>query len=221
MTQTPNYEVAAIKACELLIKYNISTAPVMPLTILKRMPGVLVLSFSEISSLISFERKNIVTLFGLENQDAVTSVMIDNGKLHYLVAFNQLLPLYMVQRALARELGHIVLQHDGSKPEDIRQQEALCFASHLLCPRALIHSIEEAGCKLTVETVGSVTGCYGRCLSIMRKLPGVSVPKELNQTLKTQFAEYVDNFANFQRVLVKHDPSPLAEFGSFIDGYTE
>ena len=218
---TPNYEAAAIKATETLIKYGISTAPIIPLPIFKRTPGVLVLSFAEMSGKIGIERKNLVTMFGLENQDAVTSVEIEDGKLKYLVAYNQRLPFYMLQRALARELGHIVLGHDGSLPEEVRTAEAQCFAVHFLCPRALIHALQENGTRLTVEAVGSVTGCYERCMNIVRKLPGVNVPAELNRKVKEQFSDYLSNFSDFQSILVEQDQSPQADFGTYMDGYKE
>ena len=219
--KTPNFEKAAIKATEILIKYGVSTAPVFPVPILKRMPGVLVLSFSEISNWIDIEREHLTTLFGLENQDAVTSVRINDGKLQYLIAYNQLLPFNMIQRALARELGHIVLEHDGSLPEDVRSMEAKAFSKHLLCPRPLIKAIQASGSRLTVEAVGCITGCYGRCQNFIRKLPGVHVPAEMNRKVKEQFNDYVQNFISYQSILVKRDTSPEADFGTYMDGYEE
>lgn len=219
MQMKPDYEKAAVKATETLVKYGINTAPVMPLPIFKRTPGVLVLSFAECSGTIGINRENLVTMFGAENQDAVTSVKLENGKLHYIVAYNQRLPLYMLQRALARELGHIILGHDGSLPEDVRMEEARCFACHFLCPRALVHAL--AAKRLTVEAVGSVTGCYERSMNIIRRLPGVHVPAELNRAVRDNFSEYIANFKNYQSILSAQDTSPLAEFGSYMDGYEE
>lgn len=218
---TPDYEKAALKATELIIKFGISTAPVFPLPILKRLPGTLVLSFAEISNRIDIERKKLVTMFGLDNQDAVTSVRVDDGNLHYIVAYNQLLPFNMLQRSLARELGHIILEHDDSIPEDVRVMEAKAFSKHLLCPRALIHAIHESGDQLTVEAVGCITGCYGRCQAFIRKLPGTHVPAEMNRKVKELFAPYVENFLNYQSILVQKDVSPLADFGEYMTGYEE
>ena len=113
---TPNYERAAIAAMNMLIKHNISTAPVDPLPVFKRTPGVLVLSFTEMSRTIGVDRNNLLSAFDTENHDAVTSVHFEDGQLRYLVTYNQRLPFYLLQRALARELGHIVLGHDGSRP---------------------------------------------------------------------------------------------------------
>lgn len=219
---SPDYEKAATIATETLVKYGIRMAPVDILPIFKQTPGVLVLSFSEISNSIGIARKSLVTMFGLENQDAVTSVQVDeSGNLRYIVAFNQLLPFHMLQRSLARELGHILLKHDTSIPEDVRMAEAKCFSKHFLCPRALIKGVQESGIKLTVEAVGCITGCYGRCQNTIRNLPGVHVPAELNRKVKAQFADYIDNFISYQAILVNKDTSPLADFGSFMDYYEE
>ena len=219
---TPDFEKAAIMATETLIKYGVSTAPVEPMPIFKRIPGVLVLSFSEISNMVDIDRKRIKILFGLENQDAVTSIKVDDGKLQYLVAYNQLLPFAMIQRSLARELGHIILEHDGSQPEDVRVMEAKAFSKHLLCPRALISAIEESGAHLTVEAFGCITGCYGRCQDFIRNnLPGTHVPAELNRKVKAQFADYIQNFVDYQSILVKRDKSQLVDLGAYMDGYEE
>ena len=215
----PNFEKAARLALETIISNKISTAPVDPLPIYKRAPGVLVLSFAEMSSNAGIDRQDLVSLFG-ENQDAATFHFPD-GKLRYIVAYNQRLPFYMIQRGLARELGHIVLGHDGTRPEDVRSAEALCFAHHLLCPRPLVHAIQEAGVPLTLEVIGNVTGCYERCLSGMRKFPGVHTPPDLNRAVKAQFSEYLRNFLDFQPYLTWDDRSAMADLGSFMEGYEE
>lgn len=218
---TPDYERAAVKAMEMLIKHGINTAPVDPLPVFKRTPGVLVLSFTEMSNRIGIDRNNLLTSFETENHDAVTSVHVDDGKLRYLVTYNQRLPMYLLQRALARELGHIVLGHDGSRPEDVRMAEAYCFAHHFLCPRPLIHAIQQSGLPFTVEMLGAMTGCYERCLQGMRKTPAVHVPADLNRRVRDQFADYISNFMDYESYLSKSDESMLANFGTYMDGYEE
>ena len=54
---TPDYQNAAIKAMETLIKHQIGTAPIDPLPILKKTPGVTVLTFEEMSNKANMERK--------------------------------------------------------------------------------------------------------------------------------------------------------------------
>ena len=218
---TPDYERAAVAAMEMLIKHGITTAPIDPLPVFKRSPGVLVLSFTEMSNQIGMDRDNLLTSFETENHDAVTSVHLDDGKLRYLVTYNQRLPMYLLQRALARELGHIVLGHDGSRPESVRMAEAYCFAHHFLCPRPLIHAIQQSGIPFTVEVLGAMTGCYERCLQGMRKTPPVHVPADLNRNVKEQFSDYISNFLDFESYLSKSDESMIANFGTYMDGYEE
>ena len=218
---TPDYERAAIKATEMLIQHNISTAPVIPLPVFKRTPGCLVLSFTELSGRIGVERDSLISMFNEEQHDAVTSIHFEDGKLRYIVTYNQRLPLYLLQRALARELGHIVLGHDGSRPEDVRMAEAYCFAHHFLCPRPLINAIQQSQIPLTVEVLGAMTGCYERCLQGMRKTPAVHVPAELNRKVRDQFADYIENFLDFESYLSRSDESMLANLGTYMDGYEE
>ena len=211
----PNLERAAVLALETLIKNGISSAPVMPLPILKKTPGVLVFSFSEVSNDTGIARDEILDCFG-ENKDAAT-FRLENGR--YVVAYNQSLPLYIVQRSAARELGHILLGHDGSRPESVRMAEAVCFAQHLLCPRPLLHAIEAAGVPLTRNVLCNVTGSDDRCVSCMKDAPGVRVPAGLNRAVRELFSVYVSNFVSYKKAL--QDDSPVVDLGSFMLNYEE
>lgn len=218
---TPDIDHAATAAAATLITYDITTAPVDPMPILKQMPGVLLVSFTEMSDITGIKRDNLVTMYGTENQDAVTLVRQDNAGLLYFLAYNQRLPFYMLQRALARELGHIVLKHDGSRPKEVRETEAVYFARHFLCPRPLIRSLQDAGKRITSELVGNVTGCYERCLQGIRKTSGTNVPPQLNRQVREQFEGYVRNFLNYESIVQYEDESPLVNFGTYMDGYEE
>lgn len=217
----PDYERAAIKATETLIQHNIGTAPVDPLPILKKTPGVLVMTFEEMSSKTNIDRKEILDTLGCKNQDAVTTVFIDGSELKYVVTFNRMLSNRIIDRALARELGHIVLGHDGTKPESIRNKEAKCFAHHLLCPRPLIHSLQAVNIRLTKEIIGNITGFYDYCLSCIRKQPAVHVPAELNRKVRDQFLPYITNLFEYQRYASLKDGSALADLGAYMEGYEE
>lgn len=218
--QKPDYTAAATLALETLIRYNITAAPVSPMPIIKSIPNVLLLPFAEMALKVGDDRDHIISAFG-ESQDAVTSVHLSTGRLRYVVAYNQRLPAYIIQRALARELGHIIMHHDGSRPDDVRTEEATCFARHLICPRPLIRALQDAGITLTVETLGNITGCYERCLTGMKKTPGTVVPPELNRKVREQFADYVADYVRFQPILSRDDETPVANFGTYMDGYTE
>lgn len=216
----PDFNAAAICAAETLIKHNVCFAPVSPLPILKSMPGIMVMSFAEIALSTGDDREHIISSFG-ELQDAVTLCKRIGGNVKYIVAYNQRLPVYIMQRGMARELGHIMLHHDGSKPEWVRTQEAMCFARHLICPRPLIKALQECGVKLTIEVLGNVTGCYERCLEGLRETPGTDVPADMNRMIRKQFENYIHDFVLFQEILSRDDKTQLADFKSFMDGYTE
>lgn len=218
---TPDYQNAATAAVETLIKYGIDSAPVSPLAILKRIPNVLVISYEALSKDMDQSRECVMDMVGDKNQDAFTTVSIVNGQPHYIVTYNQMLPYFLAQRALARELGHIVLGHDGSRTEEVRQAESKTFAHHLLCPRPLIHAIQAIGLRFTVEVLGNLTGCYDYCLTCMRRVPGVSVPAELNRRVREQFMPFITNYYKYQLIATHKDGSALADFGTYMDGYEE
>ena len=217
----PDYEKAAIKASEILKDYKIGTAPVDPLPILKNTPGVLVMTFEEMSNKTNRDRDEILDTLGCSNQDAVTTVFVHQDKLQYIVTYNRLLPSAVIDRALARELGHVILGHDGTKPEDVRNEEARAFAHHLLCPRPLISLIRSAGIRLTVDFISKTTGFDSHCLSCIRNQPAVTVPAELNSQVRDQFVQYVQNLIKYQKYASEKDESPLADLGSYMDNYTE
>ena len=217
----PNLDNAAIKAMETLMEYHITTAPIDPLPVLKKYPNVVVVPFAEAAHKVGMERETLLDMMGNESRAAVTTVQQEDGETRYIVVYNQRMQFVLLQRALARELGHIVLGHDGTRPVEVRMAEAYAFALHFLCPRALIRTLQESEYPLTVETLGNVTGCFGGCLSRMSQLPGAHVPADLNRAIKAQFAEHMKDFLRYQPVLSKEDRSPLAEFGTYMDNYEE
>ena len=218
---TPDFDRAATKALETLIKYEVKKVPVFPRKIFEKAEGWNLVTFTEMSNTLGIDRTDIINLFSTENHDAITSAFVKDGKTMHIVAYNMRLPDYLIQRAVAREMGHIVLCHDGSLPEDVRLAEAQCFAYHLLCPRPLINAIQQSSTKLTVEVLGNITGCYERCLIGMSQTPATHVPAELNRKAKEMFSDYLDEFLDFQTFLEKNDRSMIANFGSYMEGYEE
>ena len=74
---------------------------------------------------------------------------------------------------------------------------------------------------VTVEVLGTVTGCYERCLADMRQEPGVRVDPALNRAVRDQFGEYLHNYLDFQRFVARKDVSALADFEEYMNGYEE
>ena len=124
----PDLGRAAAKAEQTIKQYG----SVCPMTILKRIPGVLVSSYSDTSEEVGIDRQNLLKMFGDHNQDAFTTAYVENCKTKYLVMYNKQMTCQETRFALARELGHIILEHDGTRPEESRNAEAVCFAEHLL-----------------------------------------------------------------------------------------
>ena len=214
----PDFTNAAIKAAETLIKFGVKTAPVSPLPILEQMDNVIVTSFADMCASSGISPYDMKPLFG-KNQDAISSIHSEKGKTWYVVAYNSLLPFSMVQHALAREMGHIVLRHEGSSPEN--SAEAICFAHHLLCPRPLIHAIQATGIRLTTDVLAKLTGVFDQCLTCMRRTPGVAIPSGLNRFVRGQFMPFVLNYFDYYVSVLPEDGSAIADFGTYMDGYEE
>ena len=219
---TPDYDRAARLAAQTLIAHRITAAPIDPVPILKSLPGVLVVSYEDMAAQMALERGTMLRSVTPEYHDAMAFTKTIDENLTYIIVYNQYLPNAMIQRGLARELGHIVLGHDGSRPDDVRAIEAQTFAYHLLCPRPLIRAVqEESGVPLTTEVLGVMTGCYEKCLSGMRKTPGARVPAELNRKIREQFANYLVNLFDFLAIIAPADESRVADFGTYLDEYEE
>ena len=119
----PDYQKAEQKAKELR-----ENGAECPLQILKSLQNVAAVSFADASSRYGISRDKLISMFDSGNQDAIT--MFRKGS--YLVIYNQELPCKTIRHAVARELGHIVMGHDGSRPEDVRMEEAQYFAYRFL-----------------------------------------------------------------------------------------
>ena len=119
----PDFEKAALKAKELK-----EAGADCPLMILKSLNHVDAASFADASARYGINREALLAMFDDGNQDAIT--MYRNGS--YLVIYNQELPCRIIRHAIARELGHIVMEHDGSRPEDVRMAEAEYFSEQFL-----------------------------------------------------------------------------------------
>lgn len=215
---TPDYNKAAIKAGEILIKYGIKTSPVSPLPILEQMEHVIVTSFEDMSSKRGVSQNDLMELFG-KNRDAVASIHEQNNQRWYVVAYNHLLPFSIIQHALAREMGHIVLGHEVSTPEN--EAEAICFARHLLCPRPLIHAIQATNIRLTKNLLAQLTGIFDQSLTDIRKTPGTKVPAGMNRFIRGQFLPFFINFFQYYQIVLPADGSALADLGTYMDDYEE
>ena len=80
----PDFDRAAAKAMEILIGNMLTETPIDPLAILLKTPGVRVLPFTRMAAEAGLERKDLVQLFGC-NQDAATFLVDSIESVRYVV----------------------------------------------------------------------------------------------------------------------------------------
>lgn len=219
---TPDLERAAAEALRVLIDHAVSETPIVPLPLLLSYPNVRVISFTRMADEAGVERHDLVPLFG-SNQDAATfHLKSEIEGVEYVVVYNMRLPFEIVWRALARELGHIVLGHDGqTRSLDVRMAEATCFAHHLICPRPVLRLLLDSGLPLTQDVLTDTVGCSSECVAGLQKIPAIRVPAELNTRVRDLFARGMSEYVRFHRAASLPDRSPVLDLGSYMGGYEE
>lgn len=216
----PDFDRAATAAMKILIDNQITETPIASTQILLNYPHVRVMSFANMADAQEINRSDLIPLFGI-NQDAAT-FRLDMDDVQYVVIFNMKLPFEDIRRAIARELGHIVLGHDGqTRSTEVRRAEALCFAHHLLTPRPIVNMIKQSAIPFTLNVLVHTTGCSADCVEEIREIPGTSVDPELNRKVKELFEPHISEYIRFHQTSQKADKSPVIDFGSFMDGYEE
>lgn len=216
-----DFDRAAIMAMETLLSNNITETPIDSLSIILKTPGVRVMSFTRFATQAGMDRHDLVPLFG-GNQDAATfNLDLDIDGVQYVVVYNMRLPHEIILRGIARELGHIVLGHDGlTRPTPVRYAEAMCFAHHLISPRPILNQLRQE-IPLTMNVLTATTCCSDECVEDLRTIPGVHVPAELNRKVKDLFARGIGEYIRFYKAAKKKDYTPLIDFGTYMDNYIE
>ena len=222
MITMPDYDRAATAAMQILVDNNITETPVNPLPILLNYPGVRVVPYTKMALEAGMVRSDLIPIFG--NQDAATFHlnMPSLDDVRYVVVYNMRLPFEIIWRGIARELGHIVLGHDGqTRPADVRLAEAMCFAHHLISPRPVLKLLQEADMPFTMNVLSNTTGCSDECVSDMQSIPGTHVSPDLNLRVRDLFATHIKEYIDFHLAAKKQDRSPLVDLGTFMEGYEE
>lgn len=218
----PDYDRAAIAAMNLLIENRITETPVKPMPLLINYPGVRVMPFTHMADEAGLDREDLIPLFA-SNQDAATFHLgTPIADIKYVVVYNMRLPFEIIWRAVARELGHIVLGHDGqTRTQEVRRSEAMCFAHHLISPRPIIRLLQTSGIPLTMNVLANTTGCSEECVDDMRQIPGARVPADLNRKVKAQFERGIKEYLRFHAASPVQDKSPVLDLGTYMDNYEE
>lgn len=221
MINSPDLDAAAIRAMEILQSHGITETPIRPLEFLEEYEKVRVMPFTKMAQSAGMERKDLVPLFG-SNQDAALFHMDGMENVEYVLVYNMRLPIEIIYRGIARELGHIALGHDGmTRHPEARKAEAMTFAHHLLCPRPVIRLIQESGVPLTMDVLTETMGCSDVCVSNMQTIPGVHVPAELNRAVRDLFAPRILEYISFHVASQMKDRSGVIDLGTYMDFYEE
>ena len=217
----PDFDRAATLAMQLLVDHQITETPIPSMPLLLSCPGVHVMSFTGMADMTEIGRSDLIPMFGW-NQDAVTLRLSGMENVQYVVIYNMRLPHEEIRRSVARELGHIVLGHDGqTRPMDVRMAEAVCFAHHLLTPRPIIRMIQQSGMPFTLNVLAHTTGCSADCVEEIRTIPGVRVDPALNRQVRDLFSPHIEEYLRFHSSAPKPDNSPVIDFGSYMELYEE
>ena len=217
----PDFDRAAAAAMELLVEAGITETPVDSLQLLLNYPHVRVMSFTSLANSTEMDREDLIPQFG-GNQDAATFRLYGMDDVQYVVVYNMKLPYEDIRRAIARELGHIVLGHDGeTRSTDVRKAEAMCFAHHLLTPRPIINMIRQSKLPFTLNVLVHTTGCSEDCVEEIREIPGTKVSPELNRKVSELFFPHISEYIRFHLLSKKQDNSPVIDFGTYMEDYEE
>ena len=225
MINKPDFDRAATAAMQLLVDRNNPETPVRSMDILLHYPRVRVLPYTQAAEQAGMDRQDLIFLFGNREAALFRLDMPENPDLKdvdYLVFYNMLLSDEVVRRGVARELGHIVLGHDGTtRPYEVRLAEARCFAHHLLTPRPIIHILQQSGHPITLDMLVETTGCSDSCVDELQHIPGAHVPAALNNQVREIYAPHIQEYISYHFSPFKADHSHVVDFGSFMDYYEE
>lgn len=188
----PDLNRAAKEGEFTLYKFKVDLEDIDPLPILEALPNVLMISYDS-----SYEPMSIPNpMFASDNLDSFTLVNKKDGKLQYIIVYNQSLSRERLRLALARELGHVILQHDGTNPEFVWNEEASCFAHHFLCP---LCALEEKRRKEQGKTIcfRPKRERYSLELKEMQRFPDLDSMREHVAYEQTRWKRFVGDMECF------------------------
>lgn len=130
MSRRADYQRAASAAYCVLAKLDVDRFPVRPMDILRKCRHTKLMTFSEASDALQIDEDVLQRMCA--DADAMTLRCTEGEENRYIVCYRAQGNPTRMNFTLAHELGHIILRHtETTKAEE---EEADCFAGHLLCP---------------------------------------------------------------------------------------
>lgn len=134
----PDYHTATNKAYHLLkkmlVRYGHFKITTDVLFVLDQLPDAVILSYTDACEKYACER----SLFTASSNHGFTiNEVSPEGRMRYIVLFNDWKDDTTIRFTLAHEIGHIILGH--MEDTEVANKEANCFARNLLCPIPVRH----------------------------------------------------------------------------------
>ena len=191
MTQAvPDLRRAAAMAYRVLAARKIRQLPVDPLPILRACRDTCVYTAVEAADVLQLSSREAASLF--TDADALTWRFQENGKMRYITIYRPDGNPARLRFTLAHELGHRLLNHEGSTLAE--EREADCFASHLLCPEPALRRMADQCRKTAPERIATAFYVSRACACTLALREPAGVDNDLWDAVDLQLADAVDAF---------------------------
>lgn len=195
MMRRPDFSRAATMACRVLEEQRIDVLPVNPLTLLRKCRDTQVMTVTEAAETLGIPEAAFEKRFGLP--EAMTFRMQAEGSLHYIVVYRPDGNPARLRFTLAHELGHRLLRHEGN--ERWEEQEADCFASHLLCPRPALEQLAQRFDPLSAEQAAAAFYVSVSCVRTVMHTAPVYVDAALLERVRALLGHAVANVCEIKK----------------------
>lgn len=184
MSRAADLPRAADMAARVLLRFRPAALPVDPLSILQACRNTHVYSLAAAADALTLSPGELEARLG--DAEAVTLCSALGDSFHYIVVYRRDGHPARLRFTLAHELGHRLLGHTGHDPAD--EQEADCFASHLLCPEPVLGALAGDGGAKAAECIA--TACYisYTCARVALNRPALPVDPDRAAALTELFA---------------------------------
>lgn len=189
MKPCPDLSRAAAMAYRILNEQQITALPVNPLMLLRKCRNTQVMTSAEAAEALELTSEEFDQRMG--TPEALTFRMKKDGSLHYIVVYRPDGNPARLRFTLAHELGHRALRHEGAGRWE--EQEADCFASHLLCPRPALDLLAQRFDPLSAEQAASTFYVSLSCVRAAVHAERLYVDPDLLKRVKEQYIGAVND----------------------------
>ncbi|MBQ2954268.1 MAG: ImmA/IrrE family metallo-endopeptidase [Clostridia bacterium] len=169
-------------AAKVLVARRVTSLPVSPLAMLHACRDTRVYTMEGAVEAAGISRAELERLFRLT--DAVTYWYDEGATRQCAVIFREDGNPARMRFTLAHEMGHRVLRHQGMGERE--EREADCFASHLLCPEAVVRRICEraANPEAAIDRIAEVCYVTRACARAAVARRRIALPSQLQAAME-------------------------------------